>query len=56
MPRPRLWEFGELSDSLDGPHPVVGSVLVHDKRFPGFGGWSLGRLGERLFIRHTIGL
>ena len=23
-----------LSDSLDGPMPVVGSVLVHDKQFP----------------------
>jgi len=56
MPRPHPWGFGELSDSLDGTCPVVGSALVHNKRFPGFGGWSLGRLGERLFIRHTIGL
>ena len=29
--RPRLWEFGDLSDSLDGLAPVVGGGLVHQQ-------------------------
>ena len=40
-PPTTVWGFGELSDSLDGPGPVVGSVLVHDKLFRS-AGWAGG--------------
>ena len=40
-PPTTVWGFGELSDSLDGPCPVVGSVRVHDKLFRS-AGWAGG--------------
>ena len=50
MPRPRLWEFGELSDSLDGLCAVVAPVLVHNKRV------LVGDGRHKEFAEHTIGL
>ena len=50
--RPRLWEFGDLDDSLDGLTPVVGGGLVHMANVRR----RSGNAGSQEITEHTIGL
>ena len=49
--RPRLWEFGDLDDSLDGLTPVVGGGLVHMANMR----CRLGNAGSRGLLNTLLG-